>query len=627
MRIAFSKRIIITLSAAVLMTCIFSTGRANVSLVHAEEAGQMSQIKLGSLGTSFKVKDDITVPIMALDTTELMGLQFAIKYDPGIFDFMEGDTVLSGGFYSVDANSNILIDEQNGILKYALIKSQIPGKDTIPQIKIADLHFKALKAADSTEIKIDEIIATTGYAKIPTNAQDAKQIKINDDDGNGPVDTEKPVILIQSSNATNSATYVLKGTVTDNDPKVSLTINGAPVTLNNSTFEKSFTLTEGANSFTLIAADSAGNKQENTFVVTYTKSTNPGGNPGTGTGGGGGGGGGNTGTGTGSGTVNSQDPEFVSVQIVAATGGTIQLGTKVKVVIPAHALKEDAKITIRRLADLDMASEGGQVLQIGSRIYEITTTGDKNLNKPMALSLTADPNKIINGKEPAIYYYHEDRKQWIYLGGQDHHAMGEISTEIDHFAKFAVFTDETNVKLNDVNNHWAAAFIDRLVGMKVINGYEDQTFRPENNVTRAEFTSMIVSALGLAVGEDASPSFADTDQIPSWAKGYVKAAVDAGIIEGRAGADGGTYFDADALITRAEMAVMITRALHTTPTGQALSFTDANDIPDWAKLSIAYLVKEEIINGFEDNTFRSNANATRSQAASMIYKLLDELGI
>ncbi|UKS28112.1 S-layer homology domain-containing protein [Paenibacillus sp. HWE-109] len=576
----------------------------------------MSQIKLGTLGTSFKVKDNITVPIMALDTKELMGLQFSIKYDPGIFDFMEGDTVLSSGFYSVDANSNILIDEQNGILKYALIKNQIPGKDTIPQIKIADLHFKALKAADSTSIKIDEITATTGYAQIPTNSQDTKQTKINDDNGNGPVDTEKPVVLIQSSNATNSPTYVLKGTVTDNDPKVSLTINGAPVTLNNSTFEKSFTLTEGANSFTLIAADSAGNKQENTFVVTYTKS-------------GSGGGGGSTGTGTGSGngTVNSQDPEFVSVQIVAATGGTIQLGTKVKVVIPAHALKEDAKITIRRLADLDKTSEGERVLQIGSHIYEITTTGDKNLNKPMTLSLTPDPNKIKNGKEPAIYYYQEDRKQWIYLGEQDHHAIGEMSTEIVHFAKFAVFTDETIVKLNDVNNHWAAVFIDRLVGMKVINGYEDQTFRPENNVTRAEFTSMIVSALGLAVGKDASPSFADTDQIPSWAKGYVKAAVDAGIIEGRAGADGGTYFDADALITRAEMAVMITRVLHTTPSGSALSFTDANDIPDWAKSSIAHLVKEEIINGFEDNTFRSNANATRSQAASMIYKLLVELGI
>ena len=47
----------------------------------------------------------------------------------------------------------------------------------------------------------------------------------------------------------------------------------------------------------------------------------------------------------------------------------------------------------------------------------------------------------------------------------------------------------------DVDGHWAESSIERWTEEEVVNGYEDNTFKPENNVTRAEFVAMIVRML------------------------------------------------------------------------------------------------------------------------------------
>ena len=52
-------------------------------------------------------------------------------------------------------------------------------------------------------------------------------------------------------------------------------------------------------------------------------------------------------------------------------------------------------------------------------------------------------------------------------------------------------------QLNDINGHWAEGEIRDLVNKGIINGYEDSTFKPDNEITRAEFVSIINKALGL----------------------------------------------------------------------------------------------------------------------------------
>jgi len=56
--------------------------------------------------------------------------------------------------------------------------------------------------------------------------------------------------------------------------------------------------------------------------------------------------------------------------------------------------------------------------------------------------------------------------------------------------------------------------------------------------------------------------------------------------------------------------------------GAAVVFTDANDIQAWATDAVTAMQKAGIINGMGDGTFAPNANATRAQAAKIIYEIL-----
>ncbi len=90
-----------------------------------------------------------------------------------------------------------------------------------------------------------------------------------------------------------------------------------------------------------------------------------------------------------------------------------------------------------------------------------------------------------------------------------------------------------------------------------MNGYEDGTFKPDSNMTRAEFATVVAKYLGLRVNEDST--FADSQN--HWAEGYISALAEKGIINGYED----NTFKPDAYITRAEAEKVINAALGRTP--------------------------------------------------------------
>lgn len=89
----------------------------------------------------------------------------------------------------------------------------------------------------------------------------------------------------------------------------------------------------------------------------------------------------------------------------------------------------------------------------------------------------------------------------------------------------------TAVVLNDIGGHWAKDSIERAIKLGIVTGYGDSTFRPEATVSRAEFTALIARALKLK-GTAGSIDFSDEAKIPAWAKTYIEQAIEAGIISG-----------------------------------------------------------------------------------------------
>ena len=167
------------------------------------------------------------------------------------------------------------------------------------------------------------------------------------------------------------------------------------------------------------------------------------------------------------------------------------------------------------------------------------------------------------------------------------------------------------------SSHWAYGYVQSLVGKNVISGIDENTFSPESNVTREQFAKMTVEALGL-YDSTASCDFSDLDE-NHWAYTYVASAVQAGIIKGY---DDGT-FGVGRNITREEMAVIMYRldiefAVSVLPT----AFTDKDDIADWAADAVTRMQMANIIAGFEDGSFKPLENATRAQAAKIIFGVL-----
>jgi|GEM_PF-1161412 len=172
--------------------------------------------------------------------------------------------------------------------------------------------------------------------------------------------------------------------------------------------------------------------------------------------------------------------------------------------------------------------------------------------------------------------------------------------------------------------HWAFDIINSLFEAKIVGGYPDGTFGPENSVTRAEFSKMLTNALGLADGNPAIPTFSDVKP-GDWYFGCVEAAVKADLVKGY---DTGE-FRPDSLITRQEMTVILVRAMGlleaaNASAGSGTAFIDDSAIASWSRGFVVTSSREGLVGGYPDNTFRAEANATRAEACAMIYKLLEK---
>lgn len=173
--------------------------------------------------------------------------------------------------------------------------------------------------------------------------------------------------------------------------------------------------------------------------------------------------------------------------------------------------------------------------------------------------------------------------------------------------------------LKDISSHWAKAAIDKAVSAGFVNGYGDGTFRPDQQVTRAEFMAMLSRALGLKEAS-ASGSYADASRIPAWAKAYIDSAVEAGIIQGYPDGSFGPHKP----LSRAELVTIIARAANLKADGsKQLAFRDANEIPAWALPYVEAAVESGLVNGVGNNRFAPGKIATRAEAVTILTHLLD----
>ncbi|OMD84391.1 hypothetical protein BSK49_21190 [Paenibacillus odorifer] len=192
----------------------------------------------------------------------------------------------------------------------------------------------------------------------------------------------------------------------------------------------------------------------------------------------------------------------------------------------------------------------------------------------------------------------------------------------DTFSSYAVL--ENKVSFNDIAavQAWAGRQIQVVAAKGAIEGVGAGKFAPKSNVTRAEFSKMLIRALNLE-NNSAVQSFSDVSST-AWYAPYVAVAAEKGIITGRSAAK----FDPNATITRAEMATMISRALKSINPDAKTDSTAISKFSDAAKISaslrdgVAFAASHNLVIG-NAGKFNPNDTATRAEAAVIIYRTIN----
>ena len=183
-----------------------------------------------------------------------------------------------------------------------------------------------------------------------------------------------------------------------------------------------------------------------------------------------------------------------------------------------------------------------------------------------------------------------------------------------------------NKTFRDIKNHKYQSEIESLCQRGIINGMTEDSFSPNTTMTRAEFATITIRALGLeAKGRDVFSDVKKTD----WYYGFVGTAYDYSIIKGVSE----KYFNPNGTITREEAAVMVKRSAkilgidktyNESAVRNVLSqFTDYKSVSTWATEGLAFCYDKEIL---DDSAIKIQPKEAvkRGEIAYMLYNLLKE---
>lgn len=181
------------------------------------------------------------------------------------------------------------------------------------------------------------------------------------------------------------------------------------------------------------------------------------------------------------------------------------------------------------------------------------------------------------------------------------------------------------------NNHWAAPQIKLLSEKGVIVGYPDGTFKPDANVTRAEFAAMAIRALGQEHTKVAQPvHFTDIDET-YWAYEDIQKAVYFDLISN---SKANELFRPEDSVSRAESLSVAVNALTTEQISpmkakEVLSkkYADSNTIPEWFLIPAG---KAEILGMIvvapsdKKASLEADRPATRAEVTAILYNMMEQ---
>lgn len=178
---------------------------------------------------------------------------------------------------------------------------------------------------------------------------------------------------------------------------------------------------------------------------------------------------------------------------------------------------------------------------------------------------------------------------------------------IPNQAHAASYTDisETN---------WAKPAIEEMASKGYIGGYQDGSFMPSKELTRAEIITIINKMNNFT--QEADISFTDVKE-DNWAYKEIRKAVAAGYV---AGFNDRTFKPNDTL-TREQMAVMLNNLYKLEEKQTDIVIKDIDSISEWARPAVKNVISHGIMNGYSDGTFSSKSKITRAEGVASLHNI------
>lgn len=235
------------------------------------------------------------------------------------------------------------------------------------------------------------------------------------------------------------------------------------------------------------------------------------------------------------------------------------------------------------------------------------------------MTLTAPLGTENKGLWANLYHYNTPQKRMLFETAAKVDTNGNVSLPFTHASEYAIVLDEKSHELpfTDVaDGDWFQAAVEYVYRQGIMAGTSGTTFEPNTPLSRAMVAQILYNLEGqpTVTGESTF-----TDSNTHWAAKAIAWAQKTGVVSGygnntfRPNQAVTREELAQMLYNYAEY-----KQYDLTASGDLIAFPDGNNVQGWAKTAMSWANGNQLINGFEDDTLRPGGDSTRAQAASIL---------
>ena len=235
------------------------------------------------------------------------------------------------------------------------------------------------------------------------------------------------------------------------------------------------------------------------------------------------------------------------------------------------------------------------------------------------MTLTAPLGVENKGLWANLYHYNTTQKQMLFETAAQVDASGNVALKFTHASEYAIVLDEKSHELpftDTAKGAWYQGAVEYVYRNSIMTGTSATTFEPNTTLSRAMVAQILYNLEGqpTVTGESTF-----TDSNTHWAAKAIAWAQETGVVNGyedntfRPNRAVTREELAQMLYNYAKV-----KGYDLTTSGDLTAFPDGSKVSVWAKTAMAWANGNQLINGFEDDTLRPGGDSTRAQAASIL---------